>query len=30
MIKLKQLIEESLEDMVFSKSIKPKHKKEWE
>ena len=27
MIKLKQLIKESLKDMVFSKSIKPKHKK---
>ena len=27
MIKLKQLITESLKDMVFSKSIKPKHKK---
>ena len=27
MIKLKQLIKESLNDMVFSKSIKPKHKK---
>ena len=27
MIKLKQLIKESLKDMVFSKYIKPKHKK---
>ena len=27
MIKLKQLITESLKDMVFSKTIKPKHKK---
>ncbi len=27
MIKLKQLIKESLNDMVFSKTIKPKHKK---
>ena len=27
MIKLKQLIKESLEDMVFSKTIKPRHKK---
>ena len=27
MIKLKQLIKESLKDMVFSKSIKPKHQK---
>ena len=27
MIKLKQLIKESLNDMVFTKSIKPKHKK---
>ena len=27
MIKLKQLIKETLKDMVFSKSIKPKHKK---
>tara|TARA_Y100000592_G_C5389344_1_gene277441 strand:- start:129 stop:770 length:642 start_codon:yes stop_codon:yes gene_type:complete len=27
MIKLKQLIKESLKDMVFTKSIKPKHKK---
>ena len=27
MIKLKQFIKESLKDMVFSKSIKPKHKK---
>ena len=27
MIKLKQLIKESLKDMVFSKSIKPKYKK---
>jgi len=30
MIKLKQLIKESLKDMVFSKSIKPKHKKRME
>ncbi len=27
MIKLKQLIKESLKDMVFTKTIKPKHKK---
>ena len=27
MIKLKQLLKESLEDMVFSKTIKPRHKK---
>jgi len=30
MIKLKQLITESLKDMVFSKTIKPKHKKRME
>ena len=30
MIKLKQLIKESLEDMVFSKTIKPRHKKRME
>tara|TARA_E500000331_G_scaffold255514_1_gene246066 strand:- start:647 stop:1288 length:642 start_codon:yes stop_codon:yes gene_type:complete len=30
MIKLKQLIKESLKDMVFSKSIKPKHQKRME
>ena len=30
MIKLKHLIKESLEDMVFSKTIKPRHKKRME